>query len=129
MLKSPAMAVAYIRNALSSTDPEPTLQKLLQTAKLSPAHRDLRASAGLALQPTGHPRVPAQASTAARTRRQNVRPFSGRCQRAEVTARPRKMLQPKCVWEMVTQDSELLRLPLPPRVQGNRPANRSGQPC
>ena len=63
--------------------------------------------------PQGAHVSPPQASTAAWTRRQKVRPFSGRCQRAEVTARPRKMLQPKCVWEMVTQESELLRLPLP----------------
>lgn len=63
--------------------------------------------------PQGTRVSPPHASTATQTRRQNAHPFSGRCQRAEVTTRPRKMLPPECIWEIVTQDSELLRLPLP----------------
>ena len=79
--------------------------------------------------PRGTRMSPPHASTAARTRRQNTLPFSGQCQSAEVAARPQKMRQPKRVWKKVTQDSELLCLPVPAVSRSTGPRAGAGSPA
>lgn len=79
--------------------------------------------------PRGTRVSPPHASTAAQTRRQNTLPFSGQCQSAEVTTRPQKMRQPKRVWKKVTQDSELLCLPVPAVSRSTGPRAGAGSPA
>lgn len=70
-------------------------------------------SAGPALQPAGHTDAasPTQSTAAQRTCARKTRVLTERCQRAEVTAQSRKMLQPEGIWKVLIQASELVASP------------------